>query len=90
VLPVYQERDAYRRKVGDVKILTVKQVADLIQAKTSTVYAWAEQGMLPSFKINGLLRFDHDEVMEWLKGCKRPEHCYTSNIQAGARKGGTK
>ena len=44
----------------------------------STVYAWAEHGTLPSFKINGLLRFDHDEVMQWLKGCKRPEHCYTS------------
>ena len=35
-----------------MKILTVKQVSELLQAKQSTVYAWAEQRLMPSFKIN--------------------------------------
>jgi excisionase family DNA binding protein len=73
-----------------MKILTVKQVSELFQAKPSTVYAWAEQRLIPSFKINGLLRFDQDEVLEWLKGCKQPEPCYNKIIQARARKGGRK
>jgi excisionase family DNA binding protein len=43
-----------------MKILTVKQVAELLQAKRSTVYAWAEQGILSSIRIAGLLRFDEE------------------------------
>ena len=55
-----------------VRLLTVKQVAELIQAKSSTVYSWAEQGLIPSFKVNGLLRFDETDVLAWLKTCKEP------------------
>jgi excisionase family DNA binding protein len=73
-----------------MKILTVRQVSELLQAKQSTVYAWAEQRLMPSFKINGLLRFDQDDIIRWLKDCKRPERCYNSSIQAGARKGGSR
>ena len=50
-----------------MKILTVKQVAELVQAKPSTIYAWAEQGILPSIKMAGLLRFDEDEVIEFIR-----------------------
>jgi excisionase family DNA binding protein len=73
-----------------MKILTVKQVAELVQAKPSTIYAWAEQGILPSIKMAGLLRFDENEVIEFIKSCKRAAPCYNSNIQARARKGGKK
>ncbi|OPY65757.1 MAG: Helix-turn-helix domain protein [Syntrophorhabdaceae bacterium PtaU1.Bin034] len=70
------------------KILTVKQISEFLQTKQSTVYAWAEQGLIPSFKINGLLRFDEAEVIEWVKGCKRPGRCYNVGSQTRARKGG--
>jgi excisionase family DNA binding protein len=72
-----------------MRILTVKQVSELLQAKQSTVYAWAEQRLMPSFKINGLLRFDEDEVHQWLRACKRPERCYNvSNRTRAPKKGG--
>jgi excisionase family DNA binding protein len=72
-----------------VRILTCKQVAELLQAKLSTVYAWAEQGIVPCVKLNGLLRFDEDEILQWIKACKRPERCYTRSIQArGPKRGG--
>ena len=71
-----------------MRILTSKQVAELIQAKPSTVYAWAEQRIIPCFKLNGLLRFDEDEILQWMKACKRPELGYNGIIQARARKGG--
>jgi excisionase family DNA binding protein len=73
-----------------MKILTAKQVATLVQAKLSTVYAWAEQGILPCIKIGGLLRFDEDEVIELIKSCKRAAPRYNVDIQARARKGGKK
>jgi excisionase family DNA binding protein len=71
-----------------IKILTVKQVSELLQAKQSTIYAWAEQGFIPSFKVNGLLRFDEAEIFEWVKACKRPARCYNVNNQTRAREGG--
>ena len=71
-----------------INILTVSQVSDLLQAKQSTIYSWAEQGLIPSFKINGLLRFDEDEIHEWLRACKRPGCCYNVGNQTRARKGG--
>lgn len=71
-----------------MKILTVKQVAELIQAKPSTVYAWAEQGIIPSIKLAGLLRFDEREVMQFIESHKQPTSCYNARIQARARKGG--
>jgi len=73
-----------------MKLLTAKDIAVLLRAKPSTIYAWAEQGVLPCLKINGLLRFDEDEILRWLSACKRAEHCYNTSIQARARKGGLK
>lgn len=72
-----------------MKILTCKQVADLVQAKPSTVYAWAEQGLVPSFKINGLLRFDEKEILDWINRRKKERLWYNSPIQTRSpRKGG--
>lgn len=72
-----------------MKILTCKQVADILQAKPSTIYAWAEQSLIPSFKINGLLRFDETEIMEWLTHCKEKKSWYNGPIQTrSSRKGG--
>ena len=73
-----------------MRILNCKQVAELIQAKPSTIYGWAEQGFIPSFKINGLLRFEESEITQWIQECKRPERCYNGTIQAGGPKRGGK
>lgn len=71
-----------------MKILTVKQVAELIQAKESTIYVWAEQRIIPSLKINGLVRFDEGEILAWIKTCKQDERCYNYPIQARSPKKG--
>jgi excisionase family DNA binding protein len=73
-----------------MKILTVNQVAELIQAKPSTVYAWAEQSRIPSIKINGLRRFIESEILSWLDNlAKGRSGCYNDLIQArSSRKGG--
>jgi len=74
-----------------MKILTAKEVSDLLRAKPSTVYAWAEQGLIPSFKLNGLLRFSDEEIMSWIKGCKKQsEEHYNMITGRRPRKGGQK
>ncbi|MEJ2315022.1 MAG: helix-turn-helix domain-containing protein [Nitrospirota bacterium] len=72
-----------------MKILTVKDIAKLLRASPSTIYSWAEQGLIPCLKVNGLLRFSEDDVISWLKNSqKQPVEGY--NILAGRRprKGG--
>jgi excisionase family DNA binding protein len=52
------------------KLVTVKEVADYLSVKPSTIYGWAELRKIPSYKINGSLRFRMDEVKEHIEGCK--------------------
>jgi excisionase family DNA binding protein len=47
-------------------LLTIRDLSDQLQIKTSTLYAWASQGKIPSRKIHGLLRFDRKEIEQWL------------------------
>ncbi len=54
-----------------MKFLTVSDICELINAKPSTIYQWAELGQIPCFKINGLLRFEEKEILDWLKGQKK-------------------
>lgn len=75
-----------------MKLLTAKQVAQMVQASPKTVYAWAEQGLIPSIKINGLLRFIESQVIDWLGDlAKRRAGWYTNSIQIRSpEKGGKK
>jgi excisionase family DNA binding protein len=52
-------------------IVTVKELSLIIKVSPKTIYQWAEMRQIPHFKLNGCLRFDLDEVLEWLQHCKR-------------------
>jgi len=60
------KRDGVLPKAAQLEMLTVKDVAGLLRAQPSSVYAWAKEGKIPAFKINGLLRFDLLEVRVWI------------------------
>ena len=47
-------------------MLTIAQVSELLNIKTSTLYAWVHQGKIPHVKIHGLIRFQSDEIQQWL------------------------
>lgn len=74
-----------------MKILTVKQVAELLQMKLPTIYAMVEQQKIPHYKIGGAVRFREDEIVKWLDThCRKAEAIwYNSEIQnRGSKKGG--
>ena len=57
-----------------MKLLTVKELSVLISVKESTLYSWAGKGLIPAHKLNGLLRFDWQEIEVWIKNSgKEPE-----------------
>jgi PTS system nitrogen regulatory IIA component len=47
-------------------ILTVNDVSKKLQMSTSTIYKYAEQGKIPSFKIGTCLRFFETEINTYL------------------------
>jgi excisionase family DNA binding protein len=51
---------------------TVNELAEYLQIKPSTLYAWAAQGKIRCLKINGLLRFHADEITQWIESFRRP------------------
>lgn len=50
-------------------ILTIKEICEKLQLSRVTVLKLRKQGM-PSMKVNRSVRFDENEVMEWLKNRK--------------------
>jgi len=39
--------------------------------KQSTLYSWVHKGAIPFHKLNGLVRFDMDEIEVWVKTSKQ-------------------
>jgi len=54
-----------------MKIVGIKEIAEFLNVKPSTLYQWAELGQIPCFKLNGSLRFDMEDIMNWIKSCKK-------------------
>lgn len=50
-------------------LLTVKDLSTWLNIKPSTLYLWAAQGKIPCRKIHGLIRFEQDEIHQWLASC---------------------
>lgn len=54
--------------------INIKDASAYLSIKSKTLYAWASQGKMPYYRINGLLRFKKEELDKWLEGCKhKPE-----------------
>jgi len=54
-----------------MKIVGIKEIAQILSVKPSTLYHWAELGQIPCIKINGALRFDIEDINKWVGSCKR-------------------
>ncbi len=65
-----------------MKLVDIKEIAEFLHVKPSTLYQWAELGQIPCFKLNGCLRFDMEDIMNWIKSCKKEsESSYNPLIQ---------
>jgi excisionase family DNA binding protein len=52
------------------KLLTVHDVAKLLQLKVSTVYKMSSSKEIPFLKVRGSLRFDIDDLKSWMQSRK--------------------
>ena len=54
--------------VGFSMLLTIKELAEQLRIKPSTLYAWASQNKIPCVRIHGLIRFRPEDIEGWLIG----------------------
>ena len=59
-------------KVNEPKLLTVKEVAAMLNVKEGTIYEWSEMHYIPFIdlatgKKKRCLRFDQGDVVAWLE-----------------------
>ena len=74
-----------------MKLITIKEVSEFLNVKPSTLYQWAELGQIPCIKLNGALRFDFEDVLNWIKSCKKNvKSSYNPLIQIRSPKKGGK
>jgi excisionase family DNA binding protein len=48
-------------------LLNVKQVAQYLQLKESTIYSWAQDNKIPAIKIGRTWRFRRTDLDTWLQ-----------------------
>jgi len=53
-----------------MNLITIKEVSAILHVKASTLYSWVHNGSIPFHKLNGLVRFDLDEIEDWVKSSK--------------------
>lgn len=78
--------------------LSIKELSTYLGIKPSTLYAWSSRGIIPHYKVHGLLRFKKDEIDIWiatfckegpttpLPSFKRQDHCDIDSIIERAKK----
>jgi excisionase family DNA binding protein len=48
--------------------MTIREVAEYLRIKASTIYSLAEQKRIPHYKIGRLVRFKRSEIDQWMEG----------------------
>jgi excisionase family DNA binding protein len=49
------------------ELLSPKELARILKISTVTAYKWAERGVLPSYKLERVIRFDPKDVLDFLQ-----------------------
>lgn len=52
-------------------LISVKELSQICSIAEDTLYGWAERGLIPSYKIGRLRRFNWDEVKSYFEKFKQ-------------------
>ncbi|MFX0200812.1 MAG: helix-turn-helix domain-containing protein [Candidatus Hodarchaeota archaeon] len=53
------------------EILSPKELSKILKVSLVCVYKWAERGVIPSYKLEGVVRFSRDDVLDFLQNRKK-------------------
>lgn len=63
------------------RLMTAKQVSELIEVQPSTVYQWVHLGLIPYVKIGKCVRFKKDELFRWIDKNHRREKVSFKSVE---------
>ena len=49
------------------EFLSINELSEYIGIKPKTLYSWVSKGVIPHYRILGLIRFEKHEIDNWLK-----------------------
>jgi excisionase family DNA binding protein len=52
-------------------LVTIKDLSAYLTIKESTLYSWVHNGTIPFHKLNGLIRFNMEEIEAWVQAAKQ-------------------
>jgi len=82
-----QADDVFDRLARCDRLLTAKELADILAISPKTLYNYVTRGMIPYFKIESNVRFRAREVAEWLRQHSGQPRLLSTEIAPGtARK----
>ena len=58
---------------GQKRLMTIEELMDFLNVKKNWVYQHTFTGELPHYKLGALLRFDIEEITEWLKSQRKDQ-----------------
>lgn len=50
---------------------SVKELSKYLMVKPSTLYAWSSRGIIPHYKVYGLIRFKKDDIDIWIASFRK-------------------
>lgn len=51
--------------------LSVKELSAYLSIKASTLYSWAAKGLIPNYKVHGVIRFKKKDIDTWVESFRQ-------------------
>jgi excisionase family DNA binding protein len=59
--------DIFERLVQCHRLLTAREVAQMLSVSPKTIYAYVARNMIPHYKIETSVRFSPKDIAEWIR-----------------------
>lgn len=69
------------------RLMTAKQVSELIEVKPSTIYQWVHLGLIPYVKLGKCVRFKKADLFRWIDKNLRKERISFKSAEKKLGKG---
>ena len=66
MIGLFRKHKPKKKVKTDKKFLTVKEVADMLDISTSSVYNYIWRRKLPFIKLEGVIRINKKQLDDWL------------------------
>lgn len=68
------------------RLMTAKQVSELIEVRPSTLYQWVHLGLIPYVKLGKCVRFRKEELFRWIDKNHRKERVSFKSVEKALSK----